>query len=61
MCEIFCFFLKENANKAVSIDNLYVLDGSEEALLCQTSKQPVIVSLDATGLQFYAGVRILYC
>ncbi|CAI8618667.1 unnamed protein product [Vicia faba] len=46
---------KENANKVVSVDNLYVLDGSEEALLCRTSKQPVIVSLDATGLQFYAG------
>ncbi|XP_012572291.3 P34 probable thiol protease-like [Cicer arietinum] len=46
---------KENANKVVSIDNLLVLDGSEEALLCRTSKQPVSVSLDATGLQFYTG------
>ncbi|CAL0306457.1 unnamed protein product [Lupinus luteus] len=46
---------KENANKAVSIDNLLVLDGSEEALLCRASKQPVSVSLDATGLQSYTG------
>lgn len=46
---------KENANKVVSIDNLLVLDGSEEALLCRSSKQPLSVSLDATGLQFYAG------
>lgn len=47
-----------NANKVVSIDNLLVLDGSEEALLCRVSKQPVSVSLDATGLQFYTGVSI---
>ncbi|KAF1867218.1 hypothetical protein Lal_00049647 [Lupinus albus] len=46
---------KENANKVVSIDNLLVLDGSEEALLCRASKQPVSVSLDATGLQSYTG------
>ncbi|KAJ1426137.1 Peptidase C1A, papain C-terminal [Sesbania bispinosa] len=46
---------KVNANKVVSIDNLLVLDGSEDALLCRVSKQPVSVSLDATGLQFYTG------
>jgi len=50
--------LKANANKVVSIDNLLVLDGTEEALLCRASKQPLSVSLDATGLQFYAGVSI---
>ncbi|PNX76265.1 cysteine proteinase [Trifolium pratense] len=46
---------KVNANKVVSIGNLYVLDGTEEAFLDRVSKQPVSVSLDATGLQFYAG------
>jgi hypothetical protein len=54
------FILKVNANKVVSIDNLYVLDGSEEALLDRVSKQPVSVSLDGTSLQFYSGVSILY-
>ncbi|KAH1050779.1 hypothetical protein AAZX31_08G114300 [Glycine max] len=46
---------KANANKVVSIDNLLVVVGPEEALLCRVSKQPVSVSIDATGLQFYAG------
>ncbi|KAK7318815.1 hypothetical protein RJT34_03522 [Clitoria ternatea] len=46
---------KENSNNVVSIDNLLVLDGSEDALLCRVSKQPVSTSIDATGLQFYAG------
>ncbi|KAL2343284.1 hypothetical protein Fmac_004569 [Flemingia macrophylla] len=46
---------KKNASKVVSIDNLLVVDGSEEALLCRVSKQPVSVSIDATGLQFYTG------
>jgi len=50
--------LKANANKVVSIDNLLVVVGPEEALLCRVSKQPVSVSIDATGLQFYAGVSI---
>ncbi|XP_027918093.1 ervatamin-B-like [Vigna unguiculata] len=44
-----------NANKVVSIDNLLVVDGTEEGLLCRVSKQPVSVSIDATGLQFYSG------
>ncbi|GAU39868.1 hypothetical protein TSUD_69160 [Trifolium subterraneum] len=39
----------------VSIDNLYVLDGTEEAFVDRVSKQPVSVSLDGTGLQFYSG------
>ena len=34
------------------------MDGTEEGLLCRVSKQPVSVSIDATGLQFYSGVRI---
>ena len=55
---VFVFFLKVNANKVVSIDNLLVVDGTEEGLLCRVSKQPVSVSIDATGLQFYTGVRI---
>ncbi|ESW31452.1 hypothetical protein PHAVU_002G239300 [Phaseolus vulgaris] len=46
---------KVNANKAVSIDNLIVVDGTEKGLLCRVSKQPVSVSIDATGLQFYTG------
>ncbi|RDX75850.1 hypothetical protein CR513_44226 [Mucuna pruriens] len=46
---------KTNANKVVSIDNLLVVVGSEEDLLCRVSKQPVSVSIDATGLQFYSG------
>ncbi|KAK7400164.1 hypothetical protein VNO78_11364 [Psophocarpus tetragonolobus] len=46
---------KENAQKVVSIDNLLVVVGPEEALLCRVSKQPVSVSIDATGLQLYSG------
>ncbi|KAG5040991.1 hypothetical protein JHK85_013467 [Glycine max] len=46
---------KANANKVVSIDNLEVVVGREEALLCRVNKQPVNVTIDATGLQFYAG------
>ncbi|KAG5029507.1 Ervatamin-B [Glycine soja] len=49
---------KANANKVVSIDNLEVVVGREEALLCRVNKQPVNVTIDATGLQFYAGVSI---
>ncbi|CAJ1938664.1 unnamed protein product [Sphenostylis stenocarpa] len=45
----------ENAKKVVSIDNLLVVDGTEKGLLCRVSKQPVSVSIDATGLQFYTG------
>ncbi|KAH1250823.1 Zingipain-1 [Glycine max] len=48
---------KANANKVVSIDNLEVVVGREEALLCRVNKQPVNVTIDATGLQFYAGVN----
>ncbi|XP_061356421.1 ervatamin-B-like [Gastrolobium bilobum] len=46
---------KEDAKKVVSIENLGAVLNSEEGLLCSVSKQPVSVSLDATGLQFYAG------
>ncbi|KAK7247166.1 hypothetical protein RIF29_42043 [Crotalaria pallida] len=46
---------KQKANNVVSIDNLKVLDGSEEALLRRVSKQPVTTSLDASNLQLYNG------
>ncbi|KAF1867501.1 hypothetical protein Lal_00049930 [Lupinus albus] len=45
---------KRNAKNVVSVDYFHLLFyGSEENILCSSSKHPISVSLDATGLQFY--------
>ncbi|KAF7803322.1 ervatamin-B-like [Senna tora] len=42
-----------NGSKAVSINNLYVVDGTEDGVLCRVSEQPVITSVDAEDFQLY--------
>ncbi|KAK7247167.1 hypothetical protein RIF29_42044 [Crotalaria pallida] len=55
---------KDNASNVVSIDNFKVLDGSEKALLCSVSKQPVSARLDASYIYdlYHNGIYDgLYC
>ena len=50
--------ISRKGGKQAGRNLLQAVVGREEALLCRVNKQPVNVTIDATGLQFYAGVSI---